>query len=372
MTTVFAACTTYEGLSDALSDLILDLPQHSSTASFGNDIDAANSVLLSHGVPEDDKRQVLRSWIGRWQPCLFGRLAAHRSRNLDFDLCWVHEWELDRGREYVMAKIQVARRKWKDRAEVGLSSGFLIMFNSRSLAHASPSDDLVRVCCEFANLYLVEHAPIVPDVIYTEAVPLRRSDGVLTLFKAGCNIFYGSAHLTRNHDRRVPGGLLFSMNSPGHYANSLVLRGAAESLHDAVSVVQETAFRSVGNGGIGAESARTTSWHNRCPDRMGPWPSSKKRPSYIPSDFDGARYSAMYHTDVLVPTEVTVDNRTLEGVAAMVDPWSHLIIDYITEIELTSDHVNYGLFHGHPIEDCGKYHNPWQPRVAHNTELFVY
>ncbi len=29
--------------------------------------------------------------------------------------------------------------------------------------------------------------------------------------------FYSSAHRTRNHDRRIPGGILISVNAPGHF-----------------------------------------------------------------------------------------------------------------------------------------------------------
>ena len=100
----------------------------------------------------------------------------------------------------------------------------------------------------------------------------------------------------------------------------------------------------------------------------------RKRPAYIPDNFDPTRYSAVYHTDVLVPTAVTTDARLINNSYAEVDAevWKYLILDYITASEFPADHVNYGLFHGHPVEDCGKYHNPWPPRVAYNRELFEY
>jgi hypothetical protein len=75
----------------------------------------------------------------------------------------------------------------------------------------------------------VENAPLQPDTIYTEAIPLRR-DGGFGVFKGGINVFYSGAHRTLNHDRRVPGGILISVNSPGHLANSLVSRGMVSSI----------------------------------------------------------------------------------------------------------------------------------------------
>lgn len=357
------------------------LPQLPAGTSLGEDIDQANAVLLDPAVDEDAKRAELMRWIGRRQPCLFGRLGAHEakgpaaSKGLGINVCWLDEADIARGADHVSAKIQRERRTWKDRAEVGAASGFLIMFNSPRLAYARPSRELVDLCIAVSDLYLVEHAPIRADVIYTEAVPLRRADGQLTLFKAGCNIFYGGAHRTVNHDRRVPGGLLFSMNSPGHYANSLSLRGLAADLEEAIGFVRETAYRSIGNGGIGHPGAKSTSWHNTLADD-GPTEASdapeRRRPAYVPPNFDPERYSATYHTDVLVPTDVTVDGRTSDGPGPDTETWPYLILDYITAESFTADHVNYGLFHGHPIDDVDKYHNPWSSRVARNEESFEY
>jgi hypothetical protein len=131
----------------------------------------------------------------------------------------------------------------------------------------------------------------------------------------------------------------------------------------------------VGNGGIGADEVSSNSWHNRtdeseareaCP--------AHRRPHYVPDDFDPTRYSATYHTDVLVPTRVTTDGSAVKGdyEEPSTEIWSYLILDYITTAEFPADHVNYGLFHGHPVEDCARYHNPWPARVAHNEELFQY
>lgn len=362
-----------------LAHMIADLPQLPDSTDLGDDIRLAHETLLSDDVSEEEKRAALFKWTARRSPCLFGRLSAHQdkgvnaTKGLGIDLVWIHEWEIDLDREYVSAKIQRARRAWKDRAERGESSGFLIMFNSRKLAYAKPGKELLELCVEVSNLYLVEHAPIATDVIYTEAVPLRREDGVLTMFKAGCNIFYAGAHRTVNHDRRLPGGLMFSMNSPGHFANALVLRGIRQDFEDAVDFVRETAYRSIGNGGIGCPHMPSASWHNEADDEESTAPE-RKRPSYIPANFDPSRYSAVYHTDVLVPTAVTTDDRLVDESYTEVDAevWQYLILNYITSEKFPEDHVNHGLFHGQPIEDCGKYHNPWLARVAHNRELFEY
>jgi hypothetical protein len=256
-------------------------------------------------------------------------------------------------------------------AEHARSSGFLIMVNARRLARARQSPELVELCLRLSDLYLVEHAPIQPDTIYTEAVPLRRADGQLTLFKAGCNIFYGGAHRTRNHDRRVPGGLLFSMNSPGHFANCMVRGGYAADLAAGADFVRETAYRSIGNGGLGDERAGSATWHNRREDGAVTDPG-RRRPAYVPPDFDPVRYSGAYHTDVLVPTDVTADPTLVDGAYRDHEVWAHLLIDYITAEEFPRSHVNHGLFHGEPVDDCNRYHNPWTARKARNDPGFEY
>ncbi|WP_027345439.1 hypothetical protein [Hamadaea tsunoensis] len=367
-------------IARSLDSLIDDLPQLPADTDFGPDIDRANLILLSD-ADRAEKRAAFWKWCARFTPCLFGRLSSHAdkgiapSKGLTAYLLWLDDADLALGATHVSAEIQRGRREFKDLAERGEASGFLIMINSARLAYAAPGQELIDVCVELSNLYLTEHAPIQQDVIYTEAVPLRTAEGQLTLFKAGCNIFYGGAHRTRNHDRRVPGGLLFSMNSPGHYAQSMHLRGLMPKLEDAIEFVRDTAYRSIGNGGLGVDGVASQSWHNRLAEGKCPVQHDGKLPGYVPKDFDPARYSALYHTDVLVPTDATRDGRDVTGVAyeeTDLEIWSHLILDYITDQRFPQDHLNYGLFHGHPTEDSNKYHNPWPARRAHNTELFEY
>jgi hypothetical protein len=362
-------CEVKEDRNIPLNQLINNLPQRDDLYRFADDIASAHHVLLDQSKIVSQKETELRKWLSRYQPCIFGRAGSMGKANLNIDICWITEEEIAFGEDYLKQKIQRARKCWKDRAEFGFSSGFLILFNVERMARAIPGQALVHLSLSLSRLYLVEQDTIEPDTIYTEAVPLRMPDGQLTLFKAGCNIFYTGADRTRNHDRRIPGGLLFSINSPGHFANSLFIRGKCKTLEDAIQRIRDLALRSIGNGGIGYENIPSTSWHNRtgkipeggCPIRH--------NPPYIPDDVDMRRYSAFYHTDVLVPTDVTSDATDYVEVSSA-EVWPHLVIDYITSQQFPPDHPNYGLFQGHPIKDTEKYANPWQPRRAQNKELF--
>jgi len=329
--------------------------------SFGTDIDDVHQKLFNPGRGREEKHHLLREWLSRYQPCLFGRLASKGLKGFNFDICWLEESDIAAGEALMSAKIQRARKQWKDRAALGFSHGFLIILHSKRLTWCKPSESLIRICQRFSDLYLIEAAPVELDTIYTEAMPLRAA-GRWKLFKAGVNIFYSGAHRTLNHDRRVPGGILISVNSPGHLANSLVMRGLATDFESAVKTMFDLALRSIGNGGIGHQRGFSTSWHSaskpggRCPFHVVGKPTSDVR-----------RYSAAYHTDVLIPASVTSDP-DLDSTENL-EVWPHLILDYISSDKFQTSHVNYGLFHGHPIPEEAKYFNPWTPRRAVNEKL---
>jgi hypothetical protein len=291
----------------SLLSMIEDLEVCDPSATFGSDIDAAQAAIFGGTATAAEKAQILLDWAARFQPCLFGRLGSKGLKGLAIDVCWLDEGDIGMGEAHLCAKLRQARRMWKDRAAEGVAHGMLVMFSHRRLAFARPSFKLLTACQRISDLYFVEHAPIECDVIYTEAMPLRGARG-LSLFKAGANVFYPSAHGTFNHDRRIPGGVVISINSPGHYANSLVQRGLCATLGSAVEHVMDLTLRSIGNGGIGHPGKRSTSWHNRERDSLvlAARCPTKRLPNYVPDDYSRQTYSALYHTDVLVPTEVTI------------------------------------------------------------------
>ncbi|MGW4352502.1 hypothetical protein ACWELJ_10465 [Nocardia sp. NPDC004582] len=335
------------------------LPQYPADTSFGPDIDAANQILLST-ASEAVKRAAFLEWAARHQPCVFGRLATKSgpaARGLTMTLCWIGEEVIEAGREAVAERIAAARRAWKLQAATGASSAFLIMFNSRRFAYAVPGPELVRAAAELASLYLTEHAPIEPDVIYTEAIPLRGRDGVLRLFKGSVQLFHTGAHLRRHHDRRIPGGLMISVNGPGHYANSLVVQGICADLADSAPMVRRLAARSIGAGGLGDDRASSTTWH-----REG-----------LPVERDSARwFAAAYHLDVLVQSDVVGSPALRTGPCPAHEVWSWLHLDYIDARPTTDADRTHGWFHGTPIAEHDLHHNPWPPVVPIDAPDFNY
>jgi len=333
--------------------------------SLGADIDAANSELLDPDIDPEAKKARFRQWARRHQPCLFGRLGAKGAAGVHYDVCWIDRAMMSRGNHWVSQAIQRARADWKQRAAHGHSHGFLIMFNAPELAFARPGPELLEACRLLCDLFLVEHAPVALDTIYTESVPFVQANGETICLRGGINVFYGSAHRTRNHDRRVPGGILVSVNSPGLLAHSLVRRGLAPDLETALERVRNIAWASIGNGGqsIGKRGTSSCTWHNRDAGRPPGQCPMKHRPAHVPEDFSASYYSALYHTDVLLPSSVMSDSRRdLPRGAGEI--WPNLDFEYISTEPYDDDHENHGFVHGDPVEPALTHLHRWAPRLA--------
>ncbi|MFO1502328.1 MAG: hypothetical protein U1F39_00760 [Steroidobacteraceae bacterium] len=347
-----------------LADILSVLGRNNDPGSLGADIDAANVELLNPDIDPELKKQRFRQWARRHQPCLFGRLGAKGAAGVNYDLCWIDRDMLCRGSQWVSEEIQRARESWKHRAARGLSHGFLIMFNAPELACARPGPELLDACRALCDLYLIEHAPVEFDTIYTESVPFHQANGDIICLRGGINVFYGGAHRTRNHDRRVPGGILVSVNSPGVLAHSMVSRGLAPDLNAALEKVRNLAWASIGNGGHALEKrgASSCTWHNRDADRPAGECPMKHRPSHVPEDFSADFYSAHYHTDVLLPSSVMSDlRRDLPRAAGEV--WRKLDFEYITAQPFDEDHESHGFVHGTRVDPDMEYRHRWAPRL---------
>jgi hypothetical protein len=352
--------------SSALKEALDQLPQLPKALDWGSDVNEANQKLFSE-ISKEEKCQVFLDWAAKYQPCMFGRLGAKQSKGIAYDMVIVDDDDLNRGEGHVEAVIQAARRAWKEKALQGLSHGFLIFFNSPRLAFCEAGDELLDITLKLTGLYLVESRPIKTDTIYTEAVPLRSEDGFIRLFKGGINVFYTSAHRTPNHDRRIPGGLLVSTNSPGHLANALVQKKEAANLEEATQIIYDLVIRSVGGGGIGDTKVNSCTWHRERQHAEGvnETPDPKKRlPYFVPDNYDPTLYSGFYHTDVTVPHDVTVNRRSFSDA----EVWTDLYMDYVTMREFEHLHPDYGFWYGHPIPEEAMFYNPWFPERAYNKK----
>ncbi|HEY8052652.1 MAG TPA: hypothetical protein VIE42_07580 [Steroidobacteraceae bacterium] len=335
--------------------------------SFGEDIDDAHRILLDPAVPVVDKESRLRQWLHRFQPCMFGRLGARDRQGIRYDMCWITRDDVLQGTVHVVTKIQQARREWKERASEGRVHGLLTVFNVIEFAYAMPGPELVELCLLLADLYLVEQAPLRADVMYAESIPLKHSDGSWETLKGGINIFHTSAHGTDNHDRRIPGGIVISMNAPGLLADSFVKSGLAPDLESAIARVRSFAWASIGNGGIGKPLGRaeSCSWHNLDSSRPAGACPMRHRPRHVPENFSTSDYSALYHTDVLVPSKVMC-NAGCDAPRDQREVWSTLDLSYLSAGTCNVEDENFGFVHGLAAPGGVMPHTTWTPLAAGN------
>lgn len=333
-------------------------------APYGADIHRAQERMANASKAE--KIAALMDWAKNNQPCFFGRLGAARKQNVKIDVFVVEEADIARGDGYLLETLREQRTAWKSRALIGESNSILYFFTSDTLRDLRPSELLEAVFVKIADLIFPEFGGVHADTIYTEAIPLEMRDG-LFLFKAGINFFHTTAHATPNHDRRIPGGVLVSVNSVGHYANNLVRLGDCATLSEAVKAVRKIAWMSIGNGGAGLNLAQSTSWHNINPQRTC---QRHPGPKHIPENFDTEEYSAYYQTDVMIPLDLARNDVVLGSTHHEV--WKWLKIEYFSDEHCQQGDVNFGMFHGYRIDPEAILFNPWIPLRAKNAPDLIY
>ena len=280
---------------------------------FSDEVEQASAALF-RASGEAELAGVLGNWLSRYQPCLFGRIAAKLG---GVSYCFLSEEDLNDSDEHVHEKIQNARRDWRRKAFSGDASGFVILALSKKLSQAVPNDTVKAIAKRLCYLYLGKDYT---DEILLEDVFLRvpgKQDAVIH-WKAGVNYF--SAHGDRRwwNDHRIPGGIGFSMNSVGHMVKSYQLGRSSEEMWAKLGLPKEEwpdfKVNSLGtalklamqtiNGASDAVSGKAT--HLLPFDRAGANPHGLKCPIDLPPNLqnkDFCEYFGYYHTDVTMPSE---------------------------------------------------------------------
>ena len=95
----------------------------------------------------------------------------------------------------------------------------------------------------------------------------------------------------------------------------------------------------------------------------------RHRPNHVPDNFATGDYSALYHTDVLVPSKVMADS-SQDMPRAAVDVWPQLDLKYLSASEVPPEHENFGFVHGSPVAEHTQLQHTWAPMAApdHSNE----
>jgi hypothetical protein len=273
---------------------------------------AAVQELVWRSRSLDEKITAYRDWLRRYQPCLFGRIAA--KENL-LSICVLSEEDVERGDSHVQERIQAARSAWTRAAFEGSKSGFVIVFVSQRLALAVPNPAMQDLACRLTSLYLLTEIEV--DKIYLEEVFLELPSHRRTTWRwtAGVNYFAANGDLRWWQDHRIPGGIALSVNSVGHMVKSAMINrglrsieletgapqeGALPTKVDSLDQALEFAMRTIDMASEGV-SGRATQLltdlqnHNsvlKCPIKLPPNLAGR----------DCREYEGFYHTDVTLPT----------------------------------------------------------------------
>jgi len=184
---------------------------------FSEEVRDCNERLCEPSKSDFELSAVLRQWLRKHQPCLFGRIAAGDPNLLSF--CILTDRDLCQSDEQIRDKIQEYRLHWKRAAYLGKKSGFIILAASPRIISALPDPRLLNLATRLCELYLCEE--ILPDRIYHDSLTLELPGGQEHReWNVGVNFFSAQGDKRWWLDHRIPGGLAFSMNSVGHMVKS--------------------------------------------------------------------------------------------------------------------------------------------------------
>jgi hypothetical protein len=278
---------------------------------FTPSLHAAMEGALAPGASDETVTAVLSDWLSKFQPCLFGRIAAKQSL---IHYCLLREEDLLASDEIVSRKIQRARLEWIRRGWRGEASAFVIAVLSQRLADAVPSAPVKEIARRICSLYLLRDIQL--DRVYLDEIFLEQPGKQQTCWKwvAGVNYFSAQADNRWWQDHGIPVGMAFSINSVGHMVKSGRLTQALYHLEQAMGSTPpdfqnpkiesldkalEMAMRTI-DLASDATSGKATNLLPRPEKSGGDLPCPVKLPVFLEGK-DYCRYHGLYHTDVTLP-----------------------------------------------------------------------
>ena len=284
---------------------------------FSADIADFNTNILAAST-DAERAVVLGSWLERFQPCLFGRVAAKKDL---ITYCFITEDDIHKTDEFISDKIQAARTEWTRLGFEGRKSAFVIVGISPTLTSAQPNADLLAFARHLGWLYLRQE--LTSNTIHMDEIFLEMPGGgrVTWRWNVGINYFGSGGDGRWWHDHRIPGGVGFSTNSVGHLVKSGLIAGKMEELSallgapseglvrtkvDSLPTALEWAMRTISKAQI-TESGPAT--------ELLPLPADLAElavqtcPVTLPAalqDRNYCEYQGYYHTDETLPAEYFV------------------------------------------------------------------
>jgi hypothetical protein len=278
---------------------------------FTPNLQAALEKTLTPDVSDETVTAVLSDWLSKFQPCLFGRIAAKQGL---IQYCFLREEDLLASDDVVSDKIRRARLDWIRRGWNGEASAFVIVVLSARIANAIPGVIVQEIARRISALYLLREIQM--DEVYLDEIFLEQPGRQQTCWKwvAGVNYFSAQADKRWWQDHRIPAGMAFSVNSVGHMAKAGRLTQALYHLEQAMGSAPpdfrnpkieslekalEMAMRTIDLASE-APSGKATRLLQRPEKTDDDLPCPVKLPAFLESN-DYCSYRGLYHTDVTLP-----------------------------------------------------------------------
>jgi hypothetical protein len=202
----------------ALAELLnrLDGDEWRKQNAFSSDISISSEVLLHPYARDDEQQLAAKAWISKFQPCVFGQVAA-RANSLYIAV--VTDADMSEGDDALRERLDLEKKTWKQWSlEGGGRHGFLVIFASPKLHHAAPNQALKEVSEYLRGLFV---QPPTKDTagndVCHEWLYLKRPNSVeYVKFRVILDYFASAGDKRWWHDHRFPGGIAFTLNSVGH------------------------------------------------------------------------------------------------------------------------------------------------------------
>lgn len=152
-----------------LADLYMRLEQDPWRNEYGFTPEVAEATrLLLQSTTDEQRASVLGTWLEKYQPCLFGRVAVRKGL---INYCFLTEEDLLSPDLLIRTKIQEARTLWTRLAYEGKRSAFILLAISDRLVNALPDKNLLAFTKQLASLFLLED--VAQDQIYLDEIFLE-------------------------------------------------------------------------------------------------------------------------------------------------------------------------------------------------------
>lgn len=185
---------------------------------FSTDLETTSELLTHPYATLPEMELALSRWLQRFQPCLFGRVAAAAGR---MHYCILSDHDLQRTDAQIRDRIVAERALWKQRALRGGTKaphGFLLLLASPRVLYAAPDQNLRRLAERIRHLWNcpVESDGYGNDKTWEHLFLRHPKTGEYHRFQFTVDFFAAAADGTWWQDHRIPGGIAFTANSLGH------------------------------------------------------------------------------------------------------------------------------------------------------------